>query len=506
MTETHNLQHQLKILVTTVSWGIPLSVKKLHRRNDVQGLQCNVGTAEGCGIHADKRAVQRDQCAIWHVHKWHASNQILANRFIERHLHISRSTGEKAEELPGHSLNSKVATRMHAHNTTPSTHCSRNVEEMTQRHTTGESQAAKPKYVWIDPTLEYKIIQHHSLSKMMQNDAKCGPLCRARGPVLRTVHQELWCLAPLKPRDSPEPLTGRHPRNTEIPCRALRREPRHNWTKQRFDDIRRDQSIFLTCFHMLWQFDCSYFAVLDWKLLKQTTKRIPLNIAQQPYRCWDEPWLRACQNPNRQRPWLGSWKTGINWLGQVVKTWGNVGTSWNVNKCLCKNRSNQNQLSMHFLFSGQSQHVSTACCESARSVASIGRKRELEEKFVVCKTACYTLDHPIGITLAPKARRNKSEVALIFAKSHSRVQDCLQIPRLLQQSVGWLLSGIPSPWSTLADRGPRTPRSPHLKEAAACCVWQSDIALLLIPVGVSSMEYSENGWHMATQCYTSNKA
>ena len=120
---------------------------------------------------------------------------------------------------------------------------------------------------------------------------------------------------------------------------------------------------------MLWQFDCSYFAVLDWKLLKQTTKRIPLNIAQQPYRCWDEPWLRACQNPNRQRPWLGSWKTGINWLGQVVKTWGNVGTSWNVNKCLCKNRSNQNQLSMHFLFSGQSQHVSTACCESARSVS-----------------------------------------------------------------------------------------------------------------------------------------
>ena len=173
MTETHNLQHQLKIslkiLVTTVSWGIPLSVKKLHRRNDVQGLQCNVGTAEVCGIHADKRAVQRDQCAIWHVHKWHASNQILANRFIERHLHISRSTGEKAEEFPGHSLNSKVATRMHAHNTTPSTHCSRNVEEMTQRHTTGESQAAKPKYVWIDLTLEYKIIQHHSLSKMMQN-------------------------------------------------------------------------------------------------------------------------------------------------------------------------------------------------------------------------------------------------------------------------------------------------------------------------------------------------
>jgi hypothetical protein len=49
---------------------------------------------------------------------------------------------------------------------------------------------------------------------------------------------------------------------------------------------------------------------------------------------------------------------------------------------------------MHFLFSGQSQHVSTACCESARSGASIGRKREVEEKFVVCKTACYTLDHP----------------------------------------------------------------------------------------------------------------
>ena len=372
MTETHNLQHQLKIskkiLVTTVSWGIPpLSVKKLHRRNDVQGLQCNVGTAEVCGIHADKRAVQRDQCAIWHVHKWHASNQILANRFIERHLHISRSTGEKAEELPGHSLNSKVATRMHAHNTTPSTHCSRNFEQMTQRHTTGESQAAKPKYVWIDLTLEYKIIQHHS----KQNDAKCGPLCRARRPVLRTVHQELWCLAPLKPRDSPEPLTGRHPRNTEIPCRALRREPRHNWTKQRFDDIRRDQSIFLTCFHMLWQFDCSYFAVLDWKLLKQTTKEYlsTLNIAQQPYRCWDEPWLRACQNPNPQRPWLGSWKTGMNWLGQVVKTRGNVETSWNLNKCLCKNRSNQNQLSMHFLFSGQSQHVSTACCESARSVS-----------------------------------------------------------------------------------------------------------------------------------------